>query len=76
MNKFYGSRNHHSFREETFLLYSYHFFLFSFLVSYVEERPWWPIQIPNKGRKKKAKGEEEKEIRSSLLILDLKDGNL
>ena len=27
-----------------------------FLVSYVEERPWWPIQSPNKGRKKKAKG--------------------
>ena len=26
-----------------------------FLVSYVEERPWWPIQSPNKGRKKKAK---------------------
>ena len=30
------------------------FFLF-FLVSYVEERPWWSIQSPNKGRKKKAK---------------------
>ena len=27
----------------------------SFLVSYVGERPWWPIQSPNKGRKKKAK---------------------
>ena len=26
----------------------------SFLVGYVEERPWWPIQSPNKGRKKKA----------------------
>ena len=25
-----------------------------FTVSYVEERPWWPIQSPNKGRKKKA----------------------
>ena len=25
-----------------------------FLVGYVEERPWWPIQSPNKGRKKKA----------------------
>ena len=25
-----------------------------FLVGYVEERPWWPIQSPNIGRKKKA----------------------
>ena len=24
-----------------------------FLVSYVEERPWWPIHWPNKERKKK-----------------------
>ena len=47
-----------------------------FLVGYVEERPWWPIQSPKKGREKKAKGEEEKEIRSSLLIVDLKDGKL
>ena len=28
------------------------------------------------GRKKKAGGEEEREIRPSLLILDLKDGRL
>ena len=28
-------------------------FLF-FLVGHVEERPWWPIQSPNIGRKKKA----------------------
>ena len=27
-----------------------------FLVGYVEERPRWLIQSPNKGRKKKAKG--------------------
>ena len=27
---------------------------FFFLVGYVEERPWWPIQSPNKGKKKKA----------------------
>ena len=27
---------------------------FFFLVGYVEERLWWPIQSPNKGRKKKA----------------------
>ena len=25
-----------------------------FLVGYVEERPWWPIQSPNKGIKEKA----------------------
>ena len=31
---------------------------------------------PNKGREKKANGLEEREIRSSLLILDLKDGEL
>ena len=27
---------------------------FFFLVGYVEERLWWPIQSPNKGGKKKA----------------------
>ena len=27
-----------------------------FLVSFVGERPWWPIQCLNKGRMKKAKG--------------------
>ena len=43
-------------------------------MSYVEERPWWPIQSPNNGTKKKVKSYEEREIRSSLLILDLKDG--
>ena len=31
------------------------FFLF-FLVGYVEEKLWWPIQSPNTGGKKKAKG--------------------
>ena len=47
------------------------------MVNYVGERPWWPIQSPNKeGGKKIAKGEEEKEIRSSLLILDLKAGRM
>ena len=30
------------------------FFSSFFLVGYVEERRWWPIQSPNKGRKKKA----------------------
>ena len=49
---------------------------FVFLVSYVEERPRRSIPSSSKGRKKKAKGEEEREIRSSLLILGLKDGKL
>ena len=35
-----------------------------------------PIQSPSKGRKKKAQGYEERGIRSSLLILDLRDGKL
>ena len=48
----------------------------NFSASYVEERPRWPIQSPNEGRKKKAKGQELRGIRSSLLILDLKDGKL
>ena len=47
-----------------------------FLLSCVEERPRWPIQSPNKGRKKEVKGYEERGIRSSLLILDLEDGRL
>ena len=42
-------------------------------MSYVKERPSWPIESPNKGRKKKANGYEEREIRSSLLVLDLKN---
>ena len=32
-----------------------------FLVCYVWERTWWPIQSPIKGRKKKVKGLEERE---------------
>ena len=47
-----------------------------FLVSYVGEKPWWPIQSPNRGRKKKAGDEGERDIRSGLLILDLKEGKL
>ena len=31
-------------------------YTYFFLVSCVEERPRWPIQSLNKGRKKKAKG--------------------
>ena len=30
------------------------YFLIFFLVGYVEERLWWPIQSPNTGGKKKA----------------------
>ena len=45
-------------------------------MNYVEERSQWPLQGPNRGGKKKAKGYEEGEIRSSLLIIDLKDGRL
>ena len=44
-----------------------------FLVSYIEERPWWPIPSPNKGKKQKAK---RREISSGLLVLDLKYGKL
>ena len=47
-----------------------------FLEGYVEERPWWPIQSLNKGRKKKASSYDDREIRSSLFTLDLKDGEL
>ena len=32
-----------------------HVYSFLFLLSYAGERPWGPIQSPNKGRKKKAK---------------------
>ena len=52
------------------------FFSFFFSGFYVEERLWWPIQSPNIGRKKKASSYEDREIRSSLLILHLKDGKL
>ena len=34
-----------------------------FLVSYVKERPWWPIQSPNMGRKRKTNREGD-QIRS------------
>ena len=41
-------------------------FDFFFLVGYVEERLWWPIQSPNIGGKKKAISSEDREIRSSV----------
>ena len=42
---------------------------------YVEERPWWPIQSPNEGRKKKAKA-KRREIKSSSMTSDLKEDKL
>ena len=42
------------------------FFLFNkvmfflFLVNYFGQRPWWPIQSPNKGRKRNLRGEGDK----------------
>ena len=39
------------------------------------KRPWWPI-CTKPQRRKKEDGEEEREIRSSLLIFALKDGKL
>ena len=43
---------------------------FFFSVSYNRERPWWPTQGPSKGRKKKVKGNQESEIKSSLMTVD------
>ena len=37
-------------------VYPYFFLFIFFLVGYVEERLWWPIQSANIGRKKKVKG--------------------
>ena len=50
---------------------SFFFSMFKYchsLVNNVEDRPWWPIQSPKKGRKKKLKGQEGREIRASLYI--------
>ena len=44
-------------------------------MGYVGERPRWPIQCLHKEERRKRKG-NRREIRSSLLILDLKDGKL
>ena len=47
------------------------------LVSCVGERPWWPIlQSPEKEESERLRGGREGEIRSSLLVVDLKDGKL
>ena len=45
-------------------------------MSYVDERPWWPIQSPTRRKEESERLKGEREIRSSLLILDLKDGRL
>ena len=42
-----------------------------FLVSYVEERLWWPIQSPNKGRKKKEESEKLRGERDKIKFIDL-----
>ena len=39
--------------------------IFFFLVSYVGERPWWPVQSPNKGRKNKLKDGEGEKMRKT-----------
>ena len=46
-----------------------------YLLSYVREGAWWPKQGPNKGREE-VTGEQEREIRSRLLILHLKEDKL
>ena len=42
-----------------------------FLASYVPERPWWPIQSPNKGRKKKAKA-KRRERSDKIKIIEIR----
>ena len=42
------------------------------LVSYVEERPWWPIQSPNKGRRKKEESERLRVERDYIKSIDLR----
>ena len=40
------------------------------LVSYVEERPWWPIQSPNKGGKRKEESERLRGERDHIKFID------
>ena len=51
-------------------IFSHLLYFSSFLVSYVEERPWWSIQSPNKGRKKKA--ERLRGERHQIKFIDLR----
>ena len=46
--------------------------LLYFFASYVEERPWWLIQSPNKGRKKKEESERLRGERDQIKFIDLK----
>ena len=43
---------------------------FPFLVGYVEERPWWPIQSPNK--RKKEESEWLSGMRDQIKLIDLR----
>ena len=40
-------------------------------IDLVGGRPWWPIQSGNNERNTKVKGDKEREMSSSLLILEL-----
>ena len=50
--------------------------IYFLLVSCAEEKPLWPIQSPNNGIKEERKRLKGREIRSSLLILDLNEGKM
>ena len=41
------------------------------LMSHVGERPWWPIQSPNKGRQKKKRKAKRRE-RDQIKFIDLR----
>ena len=43
---------------------------------YVGEGPWWPIKKPQQRKKEKSERLRGRDVRSSLFILDLKDGKL
>ena len=46
----------------------------SFLLSYVEERPWWPIQKPQ--QRKKEESERQRGERDQIKFIDLRFENL
>ena len=66
----FGSIDLFQFSAYKSMLESYKHLPHSFLVNYVEERPWWPIHIPNKGQNRKFNSFEKRAIRKSLLTLD------
>ena len=43
-------------------------------MNYVGEKPWWPVESPKKAKRRNQMA--KRGIRSSLLILYLKDGKL